>query len=251
MGGFPCMRPANRIVAAATKQRDVCATREGANDRLSEAPMAIKIEKTFQVKEPVDTVWKFLSDPRKVAACVPGAQITEALDSRTYRGSIRVQVGPSVTDYKGEVHIERLDDQNHEIELVGKGQDVRGKGSASMKMSGRIRALPDGTSEVIGVSEVNVVGILAQLGARVINEVSNRIFEEFTASFQKQLQQERSAQYVQPGPGAAPEREAVTPQPEQGTIVEPKPIKAIPLILSALWAGIVGFFRRLFGSSAT
>jgi uncharacterized protein len=206
--------------------------------------MGMKIEKTFQVRAPVDKVWTFLSDPRKVAACVPGAQITEALDSHTYKGSIKVQVGPSVTDYKGQVHIERLDDQNHEIELVGKGQDVRGKGSASMKMTGKIRALQDGTSEVIGVSEVNVVGILAQLGARVINEVSNKIFEEFTASFQKQLQQERSAEHVQPRPGAESDPAAATPHP-QGTTVEPKPIKAIPLVLSALWAGIVRFFRRL------
>jgi uncharacterized protein len=211
--------------------------------------MGMKIEKTFQVREPVDKVWKFLSDPRKVAACVPGAQITEALDSHTYKGSIKVQVGPSVTDYKGQVHIERLDDQNHEIELVGKGQDVRGKGSASMKMTGKIRALPDGTSEVIGVSEVNVVGVLAQLGARVINEVSNKIFEEFTASFQKQLQQERSAENVQARPGAALDPVAATPQPQQGTTVEPKPIKAIPLVLSALWAGIIRFFRRLFRSA--
>ena len=80
--------------------------------------MPIKIEKTFQVKEPVERVWKFLSDPRKVAACVPGAQITEAVDSHTYKGSIKVQVGPSVTDYKGEVRIERLDDQAHEIFLL-------------------------------------------------------------------------------------------------------------------------------------
>ena len=94
--------------------------------------MAIKIEKTFQVNEPIDQVWNFLSDPRKVASCVPGAEITEAVAERTYKGSIRVQVGPSVTDYKGQVQIVRLDAQNHEIELVGKGQDVRGKGSASM-----------------------------------------------------------------------------------------------------------------------
>ena len=213
--------------------------------------MGMKIEKAFQVKEPVDTVWKFLSDPRKVAACVPGAEITEALDSHTYKGSIKVQVGPSVTDYKGELRIERLDDQTHEIELVGKGQDVRGKGSASMKMSGKIRALPDGRSEVIGVSEVNVVGILAQLGARVINEVSNKVFEEFTANFQRQLQQEHAARLKPSGLGAAPQVAAAMPQPGQGTPVGPKPIKAIPLVFSALWAGIVGFFRRLFGNTAT
>ncbi len=73
--------------------------------------MAIKIEKTFQVQEPLESVWKFISDPRKVANCLPGAQITETVDDRTFKGVIKVQVGPSVTDYKGQVHIERLDDE--------------------------------------------------------------------------------------------------------------------------------------------
>ena len=197
--------------------------------------MAIKIEKTFQVKEPIDRVWNFLSDPRKVASCVPGAQITEAVDERTYKGSIKVQVGPSVTDYKGQVHIERLDPQSHEIELVGKGQDVRGKGSASMKMTGRLRALPDGSTEVVGISEVNVVGVLAQLGARVINEVSNKMFEEFAATFEGQLKQERAPETA-PATSAAP--------------AQPQAIRAIPLVTSALWATILRFLRHLFGGPA-
>src|SRR5215469_10122749 len=126
--------------------------------------MGQKIEKTFTVKEQLDRVWDFLSDPRKVATCVPGAQITEQVDDKNYKGTISVKVGPSVTDYRGEVQIVRLDTQNHEIEILGKGQDVRGRGSASMKMTGKLRALPDGGTEVISVSEINVVGILAQMG---------------------------------------------------------------------------------------
>src|SRR5215831_15590994 len=151
--------------------------------------MALKIEKTFQVKESVDKVWTFLSDPRKIALCVPGAQITEQVDDKTYRGAIKVKVGPSVTDYKGEVQIVRLDAQNHEIEILGKGQDVRGRGSASMKMTGALRALADGSTEVKSVSEVGVVGILAQMGSRLITEVSNIMFEQFTKNFQARLQQ--------------------------------------------------------------
>ena len=149
--------------------------------------MALKIEKTFQVKEPVDKVWSILSDPRKVAACVPGAQITEQVDEKTYKGAISVKVGPSVTDYKGEVQIVRLDPQNHEIEILGKGQDVRGRGSASMKMTGKLRSLDDGGTEVTSISELNVVGILAQMGSRVISEVSNIMFGEFTKNFQARL----------------------------------------------------------------
>jgi len=149
----------------------------------------MKIEKTFQVKEPIERVWSFLSDPRKVAGCVSGAQITEQVNEKTYKGAISVKVGPSVTDYRGEVQIVRLDSQNHEIEILGKGQDVRGRGSASMKMTGKLRALDDGGTEVTSISELNVVGILAQMGSRVINEVSNIMFGEFTKNFQARLSQ--------------------------------------------------------------
>ena len=203
--------------------------------------MAIRIEKTFQVQEPLESVWKFLGDPKKVANCVPGAQITEAVDDRTYKGVIKVQVGPSVTDYKGQVHIERLDDENHEIEIVGKGQDVRGKGSASMKMNGRVRSLPDGSTEVASVSEVNVVGLLAQLGARMINEVSNKMFEEFTTNFKARLQQERPQQTSPQTP----------PSPGSGATDEPRPIKALPLVMSVLWESIVRVFRRIFKGSSS
>ena len=201
--------------------------------------MAIRIEKTFQVQEPLERVWKFLSDPKKVANCVPGAQITEAVDDRTYKGVIKVQVGPSVTDYKGQVHIERLDHETHEIEIVGKGQDVRGKGSASMKMTGKVRSLPDGSTEVASVSEVNIVGLLAQLGARMINEVSNKMFAEFTTNFKARLQQER------------PQQSSSKTPPSTGSGDEPRPIKALPLVASVLGESIGRFFRRIFKGSSS
>ena len=197
--------------------------------------MAIRIEKTFQIQEPVEGVWNFLCDPKKVASCVPGAKITEAVDDRTYKGLIRVQVGPTVTDYKGQLQIERRDDQNHEIEIIGKGQDLRGKGSASMKMTGNVRSLADGSTEVTSVSEVNVVGLLAQLGARMINEVSNKLFAEFAANFRARLEQERVS-------GATP------PAMESGT-QEPKPIDASRLAMSAAKESVAKLARQIFKKS--
>jgi len=183
--------------------------------------MALKIEKTFEVQEPVENVWAFLSDPRKVATCVLGAQITEQVDEKTYKGTIKVKVGPSVTDYAGEVQILRLDTQNHEIEILGKGQDVRGRGSASMKMTGKLRPLANGGTEVTSISEIGVVGILAQMGSRVITEVSNIMFGEFMKNFQARLQQ----------PSDPPEGQAAG--------AEVKPIKATSLA----WGATKGLFR--------
>ena len=179
--------------------------------------MAMQIEKSFQVKESIAKVWSLLSDPRRVAVCVPGAKITEQVDENRYKGAISVKVGPSVTDYKGELEIVRLDAENHELEILGKGQDVRGRGSASMKMTGKLRSLEDGGTEVTSVSEVNVVGILAQMGSRVISEVSNIMFGQFIKNFQTQLQ-----------------------QPVDAVEAEAKPINAASLA----WAAAKGAFRR-------
>jgi uncharacterized protein len=179
--------------------------------------MAIEIEKTFQVKEPIEQVWSLLSDPRRVGTCVPGAKITEQVDEKTYKGTISVKVGPSATDYKGELEIVRLDPANHEMEIVGKGQDVRGRGSASMKMTAKLRSLEGGGTEVASTSEVSVVGILAQMGSRVISEVSNIMFQQFTKNFEAQLQ-----------------------QPSDAVAPEAKPISAA----SVAWAAAKGAFHR-------
>jgi carbon monoxide dehydrogenase subunit G len=175
--------------------------------------MQVKISKTFQVKKPVAQVWEFLSDPRKVVTCIPGAQITETLDERRYLGTISAKVGPVLTDYKGELTVERLDAQNYEIGLLGKGTDVKGKGSASMKMTGKLRALPDRGTEVAGISEITITGLLAQFGSRVVEEVSNQMFEQFTTSLQHSLQ-------ATGNPGGVDEKT--------------KPLRALPLVLAAI-----------------
>jgi len=183
--------------------------------------VAIRIEKTFEVQQPVGLVWSFLSDPRKVVTCLPGAHITEQVDASNYKGTIRVKVGPSVTDYNGEVQIVRSDPQNYEIEILGKGLDVSGRGSASMKMNGRLKALDEGRTAVTSVSELNVVGILAQMGARVIAEVSNIMFGQFTKNLESRL--------------AAP-----TDSPDGATDEAGKPLNAGSLA----WQAAKGVFRR-------
>jgi carbon monoxide dehydrogenase subunit G len=189
----------------------------------------VKVAKAFAVTEPVTQVWEFLSDPRKVVTCVPGAQITEVVDQRRYRGTLSVQVGPVVTNYKGELTIERLDAQHFEIELVGKGQDVKGKGNASVKMLGKLNALPQGGTEVKGSSEITVTGLLAQFGARMIEEVSEQMFRQFTQSLQKNLEDVKAS-------GDESKRA--------------QPLKAIPLFLRVVVMAILRFFRRITGRVA-
>jgi len=190
--------------------------------------VAVSVTNKFRVQEPIERVWALLSDPRKVVNCVPGARLIDAVDDQTFKGTISVKVGPSVTEYKGQAHIERLDAEAHELEMVGKGQDVRGKGSASMKMTGRLIALPDGATEVSAVFEVTVVGLLAQLGGRMLQDVSSVMFKEFVKRFQEQLQQDSAA-----------------PAPDPSATVEP--VKAVRVARQAIGHAIGRTFRRKAG----
>ncbi|HEY6331197.1 MAG TPA: SRPBCC family protein [Blastocatellia bacterium] len=220
--------------------------------------MQVKVEKSFKVKQDVEDVWALLSDPTRVVTCVPGAKLTEKVDEKHYKGTISVKVGPTLSEYKGEATIEEMDPAAHRMALSGKGQDTKGKGSATMKMTGELHIQAEGGAEVVTVSEISIVGLLAQFGGRMVNDISNKIFDEFTKSFQQMLDESVAAKPEVVGaatsaaePGAQASTVAPTASPSvAGAPVapkEPEPIKALPLIFSALGAAIARFFRRLFG----
>jgi hypothetical protein len=131
-------------------------------------------------------VWAFLTDPYQVAQCLPGAAITEKVDDRTYLGTITVKVGPVAASYKGRIEFQRLDPAKWEADLVGTGQDTKGKGGAEMQMRSRLEP-KDGGTEVRVTTDVKISGILAQMGRGLIDSVSNQIFQKFAAAVQEKL----------------------------------------------------------------
>jgi carbon monoxide dehydrogenase subunit G len=177
--------------------------------------VGMRIEKSFVVHAAPATVWAFLIDPVRVARCLPGAAITEQTGERSYAGTITVKVGPVSASYKGKVRFERLDEASREAEIVASGQDVRGKGGADMRMTSRVRERAPGETEVVAVSEVNVTGILAQLGRGMIQDVSDQMFHRFTDALRAELEagEKEAAVAAAPadaGPGAAPPIEVVS-----------------------------------------
>jgi len=189
----------------------------------------MRIEKKFTVSASPDTVWGFLTDPNKVAGCLPGAAITGQTDERSYTGTITVKVGPVATSYRGQVRFERLDPATRTAEIVASGQDVKGKGGADMKMTSRIVDVGGGQSEVTVEQEISVTGILAQMGRGMINDVGDQMFDKFTTAMRAQLAAAAPATASAPTVPAAPAPAA-------------EPIQAF-----SFGAGLAG---RAFGRSA-
>src|SRR3954453_12517672 len=171
--------------------------------------MGFEIVKTFVFRSTPEQVWSFLTDPEKVARCLPGAAITGKLDEKTWQGTINVKVGPVSSSYKGKVSFEKLDAAARTAEIVASGQDVRGKGGADLRLSSALREKAPGETEVTTTSRVNITGILAQMGRGMVQDVSDQMFQVFSQRIRTELE---TAPTPAPVPAAAAPT-AVAPAP--------------------------------------
>ena len=193
--------------------------------------MAIDIKETFQVRAPIATVWRFMLDPQTVATCMPGAELEQVVDERTFLGAIKVKIGAITTRYKGRLQLTQVDDAAHTIRMTGEGRETSG-GTAKASLSSHLRTLPDGQTEVVAEASVDLTGRIMQVGRGMIQGVSHQLFQQFVAAAKAQLEQPAET-------AASPAAAAVAPPPQQ------QAIRIVPLLLAVLRSAILRFFQRL------
>ena len=59
------------------------------------------ISQSFDVAQPVDSVWKFFDDIPLVAACIPGADLTNKVSEDEYHGDVTISAGPVKLEFAG------------------------------------------------------------------------------------------------------------------------------------------------------
>ena len=147
------------------------------------------MSKTFSIRAPIRDVWDFMTDVEKVSTCIPGAQYEDDLGDNQHSVMLVIKVGPIRSSYRSTVSIRSMDDESYTIEIEGQGTDTKGKGGATMEMVGKLTENEDGTTEINGDSTVKIQGMLAQFGSRMVEDVSNQIFLQFTRSLAAKLEE--------------------------------------------------------------
>ena len=155
--------------------------------------MKVIISKTFSVAAPSEKVWDFMTNVEKVSTCIPGAEYVEDLGDGRHSVLLIVKVGPIKSTYRGEVFLKSLNKETQVIEIQGKGTDVKGKGGANMDLVGSIKDKDDNLTEVKGEATVTIQGMLAQFGSRMVEDVSNQLFIQFTRSLSSKLEGNQSS----------------------------------------------------------
>src|SRR5262245_4635906 len=184
--------------------------------------MPFKIEEEFEVRAPVQRVWEYLIDPARVVVCIPGAELLEAQDERTFVGAVKVKVGPMSMSFKGLMKFTEVDEKGHQVRMVGEGRDAGGAGSAKVTMLSKVAPLGGGGALVVVNAEVDLVGKIVQFGRGMIEEVSRQLFRQFSACVKQRLE---VANEAQPAGSAPPESRSTEKSPD----AEPEALCAVPL----------------------
>ncbi|HEY0726817.1 MAG TPA: SRPBCC family protein, partial [Pyrinomonadaceae bacterium] len=116
--------------------------------------MAFKIEERFEVQAPVERVWQYMIDPKRVVQCLPGAELLEQKDDQTFLGAIKVKVGPLSMSYKGQAKFTEINAETHQVRMVGDAREVGGSGSTKVSMLSTVTASANGGSEVLVSADI-------------------------------------------------------------------------------------------------
>ena len=189
--------------------------------------MEVKAEKNLKLNQDPDMIWKCMIDPSFMVKSVPGAELTEQLDERNFKGKISIKIGPVTAKFNGEAEFTKLEEADYELTMEGKGLDTSGKGGANMTMNIKLSTLEEGGTEMQSSMSLSITGRLAQFGARMIVAVNNKMFDQWATSFTELLNEQTSSKDSE---------EKSNNQPDNGNVSEPTPVKALPLA----WAAIKG-----------
>jgi len=197
----------------------------------------LELDNAFDVAAAPHDVYAFLLDVNRVAGCVPGAELAEVVDPNTFKGRVKVKVGPITVAYNGTARITARDDEAHRAELEAEGRETSGPGSARAHAVMTVTEA-DGHSHVSIHTEYQVAGRVAQFGRGVMEDVSRRIVGQMAACIKETLESSPPAAGAATSPqGGEESAAAARPVPQV------KPINGLALFFQVLWDGI----RRLFG----
>ncbi len=169
----------------------------------------------FTVPAPPEVTWQTFMDLERVGGCFPGATVTEVGDEG-FKGTVKVKLGPIALQYAGAGHFVERDDAARHAVIEAKGKDKRGNGTAGATVSIRLAEDGDGTRVAVS-TELSVTGKPAQFGRGVMQDVSDKLLQQFIGCIEGELAGPEE------GP-VEPAAEEPAPTPEPTAAPSPAPV---------------------------
>jgi carbon monoxide dehydrogenase subunit G len=144
------------------------------------------IKSDFEVAQPVEAVWQFFDNIPQVAACLPGAELTDDLGDGKYLGKVAIRMGPVKLQFAGTAEIKERDDAGKRIVVDAAGADEKGRGQAAMLVTAQLSPTAGGTKVEVA-QDLQLSGAAAQYGRGMISDVTAVLMRDFAKNMQDRI----------------------------------------------------------------
>jgi len=159
----------------------------------------MQLSHRFSVPVSVEETWRAFNDLEQVAPCFPGATLTST-DGDTFTGTVKVKLGPISMQYAGTGTWKERDEAAGRAVIEARGKDKRGNGTASALVTAQLSA--DGSGTAVSVdTDLSVTGKPAQFGRGVMQDVSDKLLDQFVACLSEKLGGSKQTPAVTPAAG--------------------------------------------------
>jgi uncharacterized protein len=196
------------------------------------------IKNSFEVPLPVDDAWKTLLDIKRIAPCMPGAELLEIVDPKTYKGKVSVRLGPVALSFVGTARFEEIDEAAHRARVKAQGTDAKGRGGAAGVVTFTLAPI-DGGTKVDVATNLNLSGAVAQYGrgTGMIQDVATQIIGQFATALRAMLARDET---VVAAPVSSTKERGETDPPASAPN---NPISGLSLMARVLWNALLRLFR--------
>jgi carbon monoxide dehydrogenase subunit G len=146
----------------------------------------MRLEHRFTVPASVEQAWAVLNDLEQVVPCFPGASLT-SVDGDEFAGACKIKLGPISLQYNGTGRFAERDEASHRVVVEGKGKDRRGNGTATVLVTAALTGTGDAATAVAVDTDLTVTGKPAQFGRGLIQDVSDKLLEQFVSCISDKL----------------------------------------------------------------
>lgn len=155
----------------------------------------MKIDGIHKIDAPREQIFDLLTNPLLLQKCIPGCEKMEQTGSEQYDANLSVGVGPIKGKFNAKVNLTELRRPEHyALTMEGKGQVGFVKGSGSLDFSD-----DSGATMVHFAGEVNVGGLIASVGQRMLQSVGKMMAERFFVALENEAKaQQKASQVPQP-----------------------------------------------------
>jgi carbon monoxide dehydrogenase subunit G len=146
----------------------------------------VDLNHSFTVPASLAETWRTFEDIESVAGCFPGAVVT-SVEGDDFKGTCKVKLGPIAMVYSGSGTFLEKDEAAGKFVIDAKGKDKRGNGTAGAVVTALFAEDSPGVTRVDVATDLAITGKPAQFGRGVIEDISNKLLQQFVTCLQDKV----------------------------------------------------------------